>query len=146
MSGSGDAVQHARGPPCAASPPGPPRSPPRGPRPHSPLARQVPSILLALYSRCGAIFAARQGATSKSRWWVGGAEDLGHVVKQKKNGSTLSTYPNNEATPKPYFPAPGPQTLFSGPWALQNKSGTCLNASGVFVASNLHVEMGKTII
>ena len=30
--------------------------------------------------------------------------------------------------------------------ALQNRSGKCLNASGVFVASNLHVEMGKTVV
>ena len=29
--------------------------------------------------------------------------------------------------------------------SLQKRSGTCLNASGVFVASNLHMEMGKTI-
>ena len=35
--------------------------------------------------------------------------------------------------------------MFSGPGALQNRSGTCLNASGVFFASNLHVEMSKTI-
>jgi len=28
---------------------------------------------------------------------------------------------------------------------LQKMSGTCLNASGVFFASNLHMEMGKTI-
>ena len=31
------------------------------------------------------------------------------------------------------------------PGALQNRSGTCLNASGLFFASNLHVQMGKTI-
>jgi len=39
--------------------------------------------------------------------------------------------------PKPYYPAPG---------ALENRSGTRLNAFGGFVASNLHVEMGDTIV
>ena len=29
--------------------------------------------------------------------------------------------------------------------SLQNRPGTCLNASGVFFASKLHMEMGKTI-
>jgi len=29
--------------------------------------------------------------------------------------------------------------------SLQNRSGTCLNVSGVFFASNLHLEMGKII-
>jgi len=33
----------------------------------------------------------------------------------------------------------------SRPRSLQKISGTCLNASGVFVTSNLHMEMGKTI-
>jgi len=32
------------------------------------------------------------------------------------------------------------------PRALQNKPGTCLNSSGWFSASNLHVEMGGTIV
>ena len=29
--------------------------------------------------------------------------------------------------------------------SLQKRSGTCLNASGMFFAWNLHMEMGKTI-
>jgi len=35
--------------------------------------------------------------------------------------------------------------VFFGPGALRKKLGTCLIASGVFVASNLHVDLGKTI-
>jgi len=34
---------------------------------------------------------------------------------------------------------------FPGPGTLQKRSGTCLNASGVFFASNLHLEMGHII-
>jgi len=35
--------------------------------------------------------------------------------------------------------------LFFRSRSLQNRPGTCLNASGMSFASNLHMEMGKTI-
>ena len=48
--------------------------------------------------------------------------------------------------PEHYFPAPGCETLFSDPGAFQNMLGTCLNASGLIVVSNLHVKMFETIV
>jgi len=30
-------------------------------------------------------------------------------------------------------------------WSLRKRSGTCLNASGMFFASSLHMEMRRTI-
>jgi len=44
---------------------------------------------------------------------------------------------HNWATPKPYFPAPGPLTLISEPGAPQNRSGTSLKAFGVFFCIEL---------
>ena len=38
-----------------------------------------------------------------------------------------------------------PKILLSGPGVLQNEAGTCLNASGLFFASNLHAEIVRTI-
>ena len=56
------------------------------------------------------------------------AEARGDATEEFKG--LISSYPKvNQALygisrePKPYFPAPGPQTLFSGPGALQNRSG-----------------------
>jgi len=37
-------------------------------------------------------------------------------------------------------------TLFSGPGAFQNRSGTCLNAYGASFASKSHVEIRETIV
>ena len=50
------------------------------------------------------------------------------------------------STPKLSSLAPGPQTLVSGPGALQNRSRTRLNASGVFLASNLQLETVKIMV
>ena len=46
----------------------------------------------------------------------------------------------------PISPPRVPKPSFSGPGALQNLSGTSVNASGVLRASNSHVEMVETIV
>jgi len=48
-----------------------------------------------------------------------------------------NTFSKNAPPKNSQFSVPGPWILFSGTGALQNSSGMCLHASGMFVASEL---------
>jgi len=52
----------------------------------------------------------------------------------------------SRGAPTRYCPAPGPENLCSGSGTLQGRSGMCLDASGLFLASNLHVDMLNAIV
>jgi len=68
--------------------------------------------------------------------WFNGICGFGIKNGNLANGCSMGFGAGQNIWINPHFPVPDPWIQFSGPEALQDKSGACLHAPGVFFASN----------